>query len=261
MVFANSSAVLSLLQIVSTFVPGLGATNTLLTSIDARAPSQPGDFFLRILPLGASITFGQKSSDGNGYRKVLRKQLRGEGWDVNMVGNSTAGTMKDSSMSGVPGFRIDQVHDLAIDSFKFQPNVVLLNAGTNDAMQDFDTENAPARMEELLDDLFLNVDGTTVVLSTLTISTTSQMKKFRPGYNDALREMVSRRQTEGESIVLAEMDDERITLDDMNEDGIHPKDSGYAVMADIWFGAINEAAELGLLRQPKPGVEDINKDD
>ncbi|KAJ0332941.1 hypothetical protein COL5a_001669 [Colletotrichum fioriniae] len=45
------------------------------------------DLYLRILPLGASITRGVPSSDNNGYRKALREQLRFEGWEVNMVGS------------------------------------------------------------------------------------------------------------------------------------------------------------------------------
>lgn len=54
-----------------------------------------GTFYLRILPLGASITWGQASSDGNGYRKFLRDQLRFDGWNVNMVGSRNGGTMND----------------------------------------------------------------------------------------------------------------------------------------------------------------------
>ena len=34
------------------------------------------DFYLRIMPLGASITSGVGSSDGNGYRKNIRDELR-----------------------------------------------------------------------------------------------------------------------------------------------------------------------------------------
>lgn len=62
--------------------------------LDRRA----GSFYLRILPLGASITFGKddtKSSTGNGYRKFLRDQLRYDGWQVNMVGTLSHGTMRD----------------------------------------------------------------------------------------------------------------------------------------------------------------------
>lgn len=267
MVFTDSSIVITVLQLASAFlhVSNASATpaiDTLIGAINPPACSHPGDFFLRILPLGASITFGQGSTDGTGYRKALRQHLRDDGWDVNMVGNRTGGSMKDNSVSGVPGYRIDEVHDLAIDSFKFQPNLVLVNAGTNDFMQNFDVENAPDRMEDLLDDLFDEIDGTTIVLSTLTVSTASQMKQHRGPYNEALREIVTRRQVDGGWIVLADMDDERITSSEISKDGIHPTDAGYSVMADIWFDAIGEAANLGMLRKPNAGThEDTNKDD
>jgi hypothetical protein len=51
---------------------------------------------LRILPLGASITYGVHSSDGNGYRRRLKDQLRSEGWEVNMVGSQNSGNMRDN---------------------------------------------------------------------------------------------------------------------------------------------------------------------
>jgi hypothetical protein len=54
------------------------------------------NFYLRILPLGASITFGQGSTDGNGYRKYVRDRLRFDGWAVNMVGTQQSGTMQDN---------------------------------------------------------------------------------------------------------------------------------------------------------------------
>jgi hypothetical protein len=53
-------------------------------------------FTLRVMPLGASITQGYLSSDNNGYRKVLREQLRYSGWPVNMVGSLEDGTMLDN---------------------------------------------------------------------------------------------------------------------------------------------------------------------
>jgi hypothetical protein len=67
-----------------------GEETTGLKTRDAK------DFYLRILPLGASITQGLESSDGNGYRKLLRQQLRWKGWKVNMVGTKNDGTMSDN---------------------------------------------------------------------------------------------------------------------------------------------------------------------
>lgn len=54
------------------------------------------DDYLRILPLGASITQGVDSTTGNGYRKPLRDKLRSLGWKVNMVGTKRDGSMVDN---------------------------------------------------------------------------------------------------------------------------------------------------------------------
>lgn len=51
---------------------------------------------LRILPLGASITWGQNSASGNGYRKPLRDRLQWQGYEVDMVGSRRNGNMKDN---------------------------------------------------------------------------------------------------------------------------------------------------------------------
>ncbi len=69
--------------------------------------------WLRILPLGASITYGLTSSDGNGYRKFLRDQIVDYGNPVNMVGSRRNGTMEDNDVEGWPGYIIDQVHTKA----------------------------------------------------------------------------------------------------------------------------------------------------
>lgn len=61
-----------------------------------NAPRASKPFLLRVMPLGASITVGYQSSDGNGYRKFLREQLRFAGWEVDMVGSLANGTMKDN---------------------------------------------------------------------------------------------------------------------------------------------------------------------
>lgn len=48
---------------------------------------------LRIYPLGDSITNGYLSSDDNGYRIGLQRNLAGS--NVNFVGSKTSGTMED----------------------------------------------------------------------------------------------------------------------------------------------------------------------
>lgn len=74
--------------------PAVAFPQNVTSTVAARA----GTFYLRILPLGASITWGMgsESAGGNGYRKYLRDALRYDGWNVNMVGSRSGGTMKDS---------------------------------------------------------------------------------------------------------------------------------------------------------------------
>lgn len=48
-----------------------------------------------------------------------------------------------------------------------KPNLVLLNVGTNDCIQNIDTANAGVRTKQLIDDIFNSVPGITVILSTL----------------------------------------------------------------------------------------------
>jgi hypothetical protein len=87
--------------------PGSQTPNASYSTLRPRDPNttlaaRAGNFYLRILPLGASITLGTMSSDGNGYRKALRDQLRFDGWNVNMVGSVGGGTMKDSVCHSLP---------------------------------------------------------------------------------------------------------------------------------------------------------------
>ena len=72
-------------------------------------------FYLRIMPLGASITRGDPTApglNGRGYRKFLRDQLRFVGWKVNMVGSVQWGDDFDDNVSRVyvvaPSGRIDK---------------------------------------------------------------------------------------------------------------------------------------------------------
>ena len=62
----------------------------------SRLRKREDTFFLRIMPLGASITQGVFSSDETGYRKSLRQQLRFDGWEVNMAGSRHNGSMSDN---------------------------------------------------------------------------------------------------------------------------------------------------------------------
>ncbi|KAI1389382.1 carbohydrate esterase family 3 protein [Hypoxylon trugodes] len=206
---------------------------------------------LRIMPLGASITFGHGSKDGNGYRKDLRDMIVQNGNKVNMVGNNPNGTMKDNESEGWDGYRIEQVHTKAKDSVpKYKPNLILINAGTNDCIQDYKMSSAGNRMTDMINDLFDESPKATVILSTLIVNAREDIPERIDEYNAQLRQVASNFQEAGRSLVLVDMQGKNgPTLDDLISDGIHPNDEGYEKMAQVWFNGIKEADTMGYLQR------------
>ncbi|KAL2256741.1 hypothetical protein VTK26DRAFT_1190 [Humicola hyalothermophila] len=228
--------------------------------LDARADAP--DFYARILPLGASIVYGVGSTDRNGFRKPLRDALRQRGWKVNMVGSLGNGGMKDNSVEAKSGNRVDQVRTAAKASYKYQPNIVVINAGTNDCDQNYDVDHVGERMNGLLDDIYREVPNTTVILSTLIVSTKETIASRRDYVNSQYRSLVyKRRYGDKQKIVLADMDTPGtpfLTEADLVADGIHPTDEGHRKLASIFLRAILEAHEAGFITPPNetPSVPD-----
>ncbi|RYO93944.1 hypothetical protein DL763_004218 [Monosporascus cannonballus] len=88
------------------------------------------DIPLRISPLGASVTWGTGSTDGNGHRGPLCASLVGAGYTVNMVGFTLNGAMKDNENDGYPGLVVHEIHGKSDRvSWELKPNLFLINAG------------------------------------------------------------------------------------------------------------------------------------
>ncbi|KAH6632208.1 SGNH hydrolase-type esterase domain-containing protein [Chaetomium tenue] len=218
---------------------------------------------LRIMPLGASITYGTASTDGNGYRSALRNHLiSGPGNKVNMVGTRQAGSMRDSDVEGWPGFRIAEVRAKAMAAGcvpHYRPNVVLVNAGTNDATQNFSVDGAGARMEELVRGLWAASPRAVVVLSTLLVNRNVEAEKNVRVINAQYVDLARRLREGGRKrLVLVDMHGpDGPTTADLADD-THPNDGGYRKMADIWFKGLVAASDAGWLQAPEPvaGVPD-----
>lgn len=220
------------------------------------------------MPLGASIAYGWLSTDGNGYREDLLGLLsRGGNTDVTYVGSRHNGTMANNAVEGWPGYRIDQVWSKAKLSVPVErPNLVLLNAGTNDCAQNWNLVNttkqstvnkhftaSPAddigtRMRLLVDDLFTWAPNTTVIMSTLIINLRPAINSRVDNANVQYNAVAAALQAEGKRVVIADMS---ATAGGPNAstmaDHTHPNDVGYALMADKWYEAMTVAGAKGWL--------------
>lgn len=223
------------------------------------------------MPLGASITYGYLSTDGNGYREDLLGLLnRGGNTAVKFVGSRQNGTMTSNFVEGWPGYRIDQVHAKAAQHVpQYLPNVVLLNVGTNDCVQKWNVDNttkistvAPAltanatfdvgtRMRMLVQDIFTWSPNATVVMSTLILNKNNVTNALVNDANEQFRAVAADLVSSGQRVVLADMTTAaggpNITT---MADRTHPNDVGYAMMADKWYEALTEAGTKGFIVTP-----------
>ncbi|KAF1979182.1 SGNH hydrolase, partial [Bimuria novae-zelandiae CBS 107.79] len=210
-------------------------------------------FPLHILPLGASITWGQQSTDGNGYREHLRNLLQERSTVVDMVGSVQSGQMGDNNNEGHPGARLHQVARYAKVGRVFKPNLILINAGTNDVVKEdpeYPIEKIGERMDALVGQLFEENPGVTIILSTLLVNGHDDAdKRIREIVNPQYNDIVKFRQQKMQRILLADLYSACKVVDLV--DGTHPNDEGYKKVAEAWLKAIQQAGHEGLLVEPR----------
>ncbi|KAJ6479448.1 lipolytic enzyme [Mycena vitilis] len=198
----------------------------------------------RIMPLGASITFGTGSTDGNGYRADLYNLLAADGNTLNMVGSQHGGTFQDPDNEGYPGFVIAQVNAKANTNMPtYRPNIVTLLVGTNDMVQNLDVANAPARLTTLIQNVLDEPPLTLVVVSTLPPNGNADVNTRTTAYNAALPAVVQSFVNAGRSVVL--VDSHAVVAVGDLVDGTHPNDAAYARMAQVFYNGIQAAFAKG----------------
>jgi lysophospholipase L1-like esterase len=217
-----------------------------------------------VLALGDSITAGTGSSTGGSYRAPLFHLALSHQQNITFVGNSMSGpNMVDSvtfprGNEGHSGFTIDDggghtgIHNLTAPAMtKFHPHIVTLMIGTNDIVNSIDLPNAPSRLggdpadggTPSLIDTILRTDPNVLLVVAQIIPTTNDAVNARVrAYNDAIPALVKKRADSGKHILLVDMygaftANANYKTDYMN-DALHPKDAGYAKMADVWYAAI-----------------------
>ena len=196
---------------------------------------------LRILPLGNSITWGLRSSDGNGYRLYLQNLLSNN--TVQYVGSQQSGNMTNNHNEGHPGALISQIASYAKASLWEQPNLVLVMAGTNDMNVPVDPRTAPQRLGNLIDEVVSACPIAAVIVAQLIPAAEATIQARIQVYNDAIPGVVAKRASRGKKVLVVDMDD-FVTKGDLI-DTLHPTDHGYAQMAAGWYDAIVEADRIG----------------
>lgn len=201
--------------------------------------------------MGDSITFGEGSTDGNGYRLALSTLLTKHGNKVEYIGSVQSGTMANSDHEGHGGFQIVAVGLTGKPDYFQRPNVVLLMAGTNDIVFNTDIENAPNRLGGVIEDIVAACPDAAILVATLTPLLNPGWTNKIVDYNYAVPGIVSNLANKGNKVALVNMS--RVMTTDINPaDGIHPTDEGYGKIAAAWYDGILAATQRNWITEPLP---------
>jgi len=201
------------------------------------------------MPLGASVTWGVGSTTGSSYRKALRDLLVAAGHAVDMVGEVKHGSdFTDNESESFSGYTLEQIAEKAAAAVpRYKPNLVLIDAGTNNCNGGGAAAGIGAKMTAMLDGIFAGSRGVSVVLATILANPDARQDGCRVEANRQYAALVADLAGKGAKLVLADMRSaDGPTTRDL-ADGRHPNDAGYAKMANVWFRGIQDLAARGVL--------------
>ena len=191
----------------------------------------------RYMAFGDSITVGDGSSDGQGYRLALEDQLR-QHFGTGQVANE-----------GIDGTRTDQgAARLGAALSRQQPAYTLIHYGTNDWNKCANIEACPPVTAANLRSMVQQVKaaGGLPVLATIIPVNVGYDERVPPQRNEyvAAQDRLVRDVAAQEGAALADLEAAfyRAGGSDLSQlfsDHVHPNDRGYQVMADEFFKAIS----------------------
>jgi hypothetical protein len=199
-----------------------------------------------ILPLGDSITYGIQYAGA--YRVELFSDAVKDHKNITFLGDPSLAD-GPATVDGVPfppdnqghsGWTIDQIAGLVpTPALQPIPDIILLMAGTNDMYSTTQpVAQAPTRLGALLDKIVAAAPNALLVVAQITPLQNSAWETQVVTYDAALPAVVAARASAGKHILLVDMHTGFQVSTMLSSDGIHPNQTGYNHMGDVWYAAI-----------------------
>ena len=235
-----------------------------MTAVSGTVPTAAEPTAIKLMCLGDSITDGFWMTGG--YRNTLCSLITEHGQEsyVDFVGPNWGGSGYDPQHAGYSGYSVDNIAQedsisgarTGLSSFidwlmcEHPADVVFLQIGTNDILSLYDLEHYGERLEGLVDSILATLPETGMLyLATLPCMdandatyissyhfTVESMDAAVEQCNTQIRTLVEKKQAEGKSIQLAEIN-QVLTKSDLY-DGVHPIETGYAKMGQFWYNTL-----------------------
>lgn len=139
---------------------------------------------------------------------------------------------------------IDQVRNAALNviSLGIKPNLVLLNAGTNDCLAvGVDVAAVSGRFMNLIATCLDGMPDVTIIASTILPNSNDAADACAIQANADIKAKI--RDLNNPRVILADMHDGFILKSEL-VDGTHPNDYGYEKMAAVWYAAFSTITDI-----------------
>jgi lysophospholipase L1-like esterase len=219
----------------------------LITGVLFFSGTIPARGVTRIMPLGDSITNGWYVSVYRwGYRKPLYDLLTSNNYDFDFVGSQVGGSFADPNHEGHDGWTAGNIYYFVTGWLNtYQPDVVMLHIGTNDVIggsQDANTVNAILNLIDAYEQA--NSRNVTVILALIInrrIDSPEAKRVATTQFNIDVNAMATNRIANGDDIIIVDMEGAlNYGIGADLGDEVHPSDTGYAKMSQVWYSALTE---------------------
>ncbi|MBC6608913.1 T9SS type A sorting domain-containing protein [Hymenobacter sp. BT188] len=236
----NSSTYTALVRTILPVLRGLLLGLFGLLPTYAQTPAK-----IKIMPLGDSITQGD--TELNSYRRALWKKLLTDVYNVDFVGGQI---LNDGGAPPDPDF--DRNHEghsgrtadwLSLYSKEwatsFQPDIVLLHAGTNDLISGQSAESTRNDIALIIEQLRSVNPSVKVLLAQIIPSVYENINVNIAELNGLLSDLAKEKNTEAAPVILVDQNTGFSTEPKVDlYDEVHPNARGEEKMAERWYQAL-----------------------
>ncbi len=202
----------------------------------------------KIMPLGNSITRGVDgpSTDDAGYRNDLSALLQAEEVTFDFVGSLSDGTGFDPNHEGHDGFRADQLFANINTYLGANPNIIILHIGTNDVSNDQTPESTRNEISDIIDAIHSFSPSIKIILSSIAPRTDGKDPQTL-SLNTLIEDLFYTKRDEGRNLYYAgvyeifKQNASWATDYFESSDNVHPNDTGFNVMGEVYFNAVMTA--------------------
>jgi hypothetical protein len=210
----------------------------------------------KIMPFGDSITDGFGTIGA--YRVELFRLAHQAGKNITFVGRESNGPAMVDGVAFPPkheghsGFTIAPAGGrsgisplVSMVMPEFTPHIVTLMIGTNDAIDNYQLENAPTRLGALIDSIFSQLPNVLLVVAQPIPSQEDALNLRIQAYNATIPAVVKARADAGRHILLVDMytpfTQNAAYKSALLKDTWHPNEAGHALLGARWYAVLSSS--------------------